>query len=63
MIKIDIEHTKKRMKDEYNCLSNNEAYHFNRGFIWGTGFRTTKEERRLLYDFNEKCINEKEPTQ
>lgn len=51
---------KKRMEGEYvSMMTNYEAYHFNRGFIWGTSFRSTKKEREKLYSFNEKCINNK----
>ena len=57
---MDIERVKERIKNEYESLTTNyEAYHFNRGFIWGTSFRSTKEERKILYDLNEKLIHEK----
>ena len=55
---MNIKKMKERMENEYKLLvTYREAYHFNRGFIWGTSFRSTKDERKILYDFNEKLIN------
>ena len=58
---MNIKIMKERMENEYKQLTTyKEAYQFNRGFIWGTSFRSTKEEREVLFDFNEKLINKKE---